>query len=272
MFGYAFMQRALIAGILVSIITSLMGNFLVLRRYSQIGDSLSHTAIVGVAAAIILNFSPTTGAIFATVLFSLFLEFFKIKFKRFEEVSLSLMSITALGIAAVLFGVLKSSANVMRYLFGRIVAISYSYVYLITATFVITISYVIIFRNWRLFSTFDEVGASVSGINTKLIDISLNILSALIISVSLKIVGGLLISALIVFPTAIAMRVSQNFKNLQMLSFIVSMICVLSGLTFSYYVDVPPGGATVLIFVTLFLLIELYSSFKKTISKRQNSL
>lgn len=116
MFQYEFMQRALIAGILVSIMTSLIGNFLVLKRFSQIGDSLSHTAIVGVAAALLLNFSPTVGAVLATVVFSLLLEYFKARFKRFEEISLALVSITALGIAAVLFGVLKSSANLMSYL------------------------------------------------------------------------------------------------------------------------------------------------------------
>lgn len=89
---------------------------MVLKRFSQIGDSLSHTAIVGVAAALLLNFSPTVGAVLATVVFSLLLEYFKARFKRFEEISLALVSITALGIAAVLFGVLKSSANLMSYL------------------------------------------------------------------------------------------------------------------------------------------------------------
>lgn len=263
MLHYAFMQRALIAGILVAIITSVVGNFLVLRRFSQIGDSLSHTAIVGVAAAILIGFSPTFGAILATIVFSLFLEYFKSRFKRFEEISLSLVSITALGIAAVLFGILKSSANLMSYLFGSIVAIANEDVWAITITFVATVLFIFIFRNWLLYSTFDEVGASVSGINTKLIDILLNVLSALIIAVSLKVVGGLLASALIVFPTAIAMRFSKNFKALQISSLIISLFAVVLGLVLSYYVDIPPGGATIILFMLCLAIVEIIIKFCK---------
>ncbi|WAM32082.1 metal ABC transporter permease [Caldicellulosiruptor naganoensis] len=263
MLQYEFMQRALIVGILVSTMTSLIGNFLVLKRFSQIGDSLSHTAIVGVAAALLLNFSPTIGAVLATVVFSLLLEYFKTRFKRFEEVSLALVSITALGIAAVLFGVLKSSANLMSYLFGSIVTIGNEDVWIILAISIVTVVFLTGFKNQLLYTTFDEMSAKVSGINTRLLDFILNILSATIIAVSLKIVGGLLISSLIVFPTAIAMRFSKNFKMLQISSLLISLISITSGLSLSYYVDVPPGGATVLVFVVIFLLYETISKVSR---------
>ncbi|AEM74545.1 metal ABC transporter permease [Caldicellulosiruptor acetigenus] len=271
MLQYEFMQRAFLAGVLVALMTSLAGNFLVLKRFSQMGDSLSHTAIVGVAASLLFNFSPTIGAIISTVGFAIVLEYFKSKFKRFEEISLALVSITALGLASVLFGILKSSSNLMSFLFGSIVAIGNEDVWIIFAVCLVTVTFIAMFRKRLIFATFDEVSAKVSGINTKLLDFLLSIVSATIIAVSIKIVGGLLISSLIVFPTAIAMRFSKNFKMLQIVSLLVSLIAVIVGLTSSYYVDIPPGGATVLTFLVIFFIAELISVAGKrktaTISK-----
>ncbi len=271
MLQYEFMQRAFLAGVLVALMTSLAGNFLVLKRFSQMGDSLSHTAIVGVAASLLFNFSPTIGAIISTVGFAVVLEYFKSKFKRFEEISLALVSITALGLASVLFGILKSSSNLMSFLFGSIVAIGNEDVWIIFAVCLVTVTFIAMFRKRLIFATFDEVSAKVSGINTKLLDFLLSIVSATIIAVSIKIVGGLLISSLIVFPTAIAMRFSKNFKMLQIVSLLVSLIAVIVGLTSSYYVDIPPGGATVLTFLVIFFIAELISVAGKrktaTISK-----
>ncbi|ADL43236.1 ABC-3 protein [Caldicellulosiruptor obsidiansis OB47] len=268
MLQYEFMQRALLAGVLVSIMTSLAGNFLVLKRFSQMGDSLSHTAIVGVAAALLFNFSPTIGAIISTVGFAIVLEYFKSRFKRFEEVSLALVSITALGLASVLFGILKSSSNLMSFLFGSIVTIGNEDVWIILAVCLVTVTFIAMFRKKLIFATFDEVSAKVSGINTKLLDFSLNIISATIIAVSLKIVGGLLISSLLVFPTAIAMRFAKNFKYLQIGSLLISLFAILAGLSASYYIDIPPGGATVLTFVIIFFIIELINiTRKRTVAK-----
>ncbi|AZT89736.1 metal ABC transporter permease [Caldicellulosiruptor changbaiensis] len=263
MLQYEFMQRAFLAGVLVSIMTSLAGNFLVLKRFSQMGDSLSHTAIVGVAAALLLNFSPTIGAIISTVGFAIVLEYFKSRFKRFEEVSLALVSITALGLASVLFGILKSSSNLMSFLFGSIVAIGNEDVWIIFAVCLLTVTFIAMFRKRLILATFDEVSAKVSGINTKLLDYLLSIVSATIIAVSLKIVGGLLISSMIVFPTAIAMRFSKNFGMLQVVSLLVSLIAIIAGLTSSYYIDIPPGGATVLTFLVIFFIAEIINITRK---------
>jgi zinc transport system permease protein len=257
MLQYEFMQRAFLAGVLVSIMTSLAGNFLVLKRLSQIGDSLSHTAIVGVAAALLFNFSPTIGAIISTVAFVLAIEYFKSRFKWFEEISLALTSITALGFASVLFGILKSSSNLMSFLFGSIVTIGNEDVWIIFAVCLVTVTFIAMFRKRLILATFDEVSAMASGINTKLLDFLLSIVSATIIAVSVKIVGGLLISSLIVFPTAIAIRFSKNFRMLQVVSLLVSLIAIISGLTSSYYLDIPPGGSTVLIFVLIFFIVEI---------------
>jgi len=265
---YEFMQRAFLAGVLVSIMTSLAGNFLVLKRFSQMGDSLSHTAIVGVAAALLFNFSPTIGAIFSTVAFALAIEYFKSRFKRFEEVSLALVSITALGLASVLFGILKSSSNLMSFLFGSIVTIGNEDMWIILAVCLVTVTFIAMFRKKLILATFDEVSAKVSGVNTKLLDFSLNIISATIIAVSLKIVGGLLISSLLVFPTAIAMRFAKNFKYLQIWSLLISLFAILAGLSASYYIDIPPGGATVLIFVLIFFIAEIINIvIKRSIAK-----
>lgn len=263
MLQYEFMQRAFLAGVLVSIMTSLVGNFLVLKRFSQIGDSLSHTAIVGVAAALLFNFSPTIGATVATIAFALSIEYFKSRFKRFEEISLALISITALGTASVLFGILKSSSNLMSYLFGSIVTTENQDVWIILSVCAITVIFTLLFRKRLIFATFDELSAQVSGINTKSLDFLLNVISATIIAVSLKIVGGLLISSLLVFPTAIAMRFATNFKMLQIASLLVSLTAVTSGICLSYYIDIPPGGATVLVFLAIFLLVELLAAFRK---------
>ncbi|MEZ0537268.1 metal ABC transporter permease [Caldicellulosiruptoraceae bacterium PP1] len=264
MLSYAFMQRALLAGFFISIIAPFIGSFTTLKRFSQIGDSLSHTAIVGVAASLLLSINPIIGSIIATIIFSLLLYYIKGKFIRYAEISLSLVSVIALALASVLFGIMKSSANVMSFLFGSIVLVNWIDVAVIVTISII--SFVILFglKNKLLYTTFDEIGAKVSGINTEFFEIVLNILTALIIAVSVRIIGGLLISALLVFPVAISMQIASNFKRLLIFSTITSIVSVLSGIILSYYFDIPPGGSIILVFIAISIIIEIY---KKLIRK-----
>lgn len=258
MLQYAFMQRAFIAGIIIAIIAPLIGNFIILKRFSQIGDTLSHSAILGVAIGLLIGFNPLFGALLSTVLFAILLERIRKGFKGFAEISLSIITMASLGLSAIIFSRLKSSANVMNYLFGSIVAISKNDILIILSIAIPTIFITYLLRKELLYICFDEDGAYVSGINVKLLNLILNILVALVVGISIRIVGGFLISALLVVPGAIAMKLVTNFSRLQIFSIIISLFSVISGIIISFYLNISPGGSIVIIFTILFIIAEFY--------------
>jgi len=257
MLEYEFMRRAILAGLLLAIAAPSIGVWTTLKRFSQIGDSLAHTSLVGVAAALLIGINPTVGSLLATCLFALVLEFLQNRFKRFAEISLSLISVVAIGMVSILFTIRKTSSNLMSYLFGSIVLIEWKDVYILLAVALLVISFSIKYKYKLLYTTFDEISAKVSGINTKTFDTLINIFAALVIGVSIRIVGGLIISALLVFPVAIAMRLSHNFKSLQLYSLIISIICVMGGIVLSFYFDLPSGGSIILCFIAVFAFTEM---------------
>lgn len=259
MLRYAFMQRAFIAGIIISIIAPLIGNYIMLKRFSQIGDTLSHSAILGVALGLLIGINPLIGALVITIFFAIALERLRKEFKGFAEISLSMITMASLGFSAIIFSRIKSSANVMNYLFGSIVAISQTDLILILLIAIPSVLLILIFQKELLYICFDEDGAYVSGINVKLLNLVLNILVALVIGISLRIVGGFLISALLVIPGAISMKLVSNFRKLQLYSVLISLFSVVFGIILSFYLNISPGGSIVVIFTCLYVITE----FKK---------
>ncbi|SEF59525.1 zinc transport system permease protein [Caloramator fervidus] len=257
MLKYTFMQRAFIAGIIISIIAPLIGNYIILKRFSQIGDTLSHSAILGVALGLLLGINPLFGALAVTIFFALALERLRRCFKGFAEISLSIITMTSLAFSAIVFSRIKSSASVMNYLFGSIIAISKMDLILILMVAIPTLTLILLFRKELLYICFDEDSALVSGINVKFLNLILNVLVALVIGISLRIVGGFLISALLVMPGAVAMKISSNFSNLQRYSILVSLFSVVLGIIASFYLNISPGGSIVSILIFIYLMVEV---------------
>ena len=254
MLEYAFMQRALIGGLLVSIIAPFMGTFIVVRRMSLIGDSLSHVALSGIVLAALFGVEPIYGAVVITVIAAYFIFFLRENYASYEEISLAIIMSSGIALASVLMGFSKNiRGNFLSYLFGSITGISNQDIYIMIALSII------IFAFWgvnyyKLFHmAFDEESAKAMGIKTDKLGKIFIILIALCVVVSMRIVGVLLISSMMVIPVAAAMQYSLSFKQTINSSIIIAVISVIGGITLSFYFDLASGGTIVLISVIILI-------------------
>ncbi|MGE5630441.1 MAG: metal ABC transporter permease [Caulobacteraceae bacterium] len=254
LFGYEFMQRAFVAGVLIAVICPLIGTFIVLRRLSMIGDTLSHASLAGIAAGMLGGFYPIWGALIFSIAAAIGIEKLRKRFSQYAELSISIVLSASIGLAVVLISLAKSfNADLMGYLFGSIIAVSNRDVYIILG-----LSLVILFSIWLLYKeffyiAFDEEGAELAGIPVAALNIYFTALTAMTIVVSMRIVGILMVSSLLVLPVATSLLVSKSFKNTIFLSVIFALISVVTGLLTSYYFDLAPGGTIVLTSVVILL-------------------
>ena len=256
MFQLNFMQNAFLAGLIISILCPLIGHFLVLRRYSMIGDTLSHSSLAGVAIGLVIGANPIITAFLFTTLCAVIIEFLRGYYKKYAELVMSIVLTLSLGIAILLISSGKASAKVNSYLFGSILTVSNQDILLIFIVGIICIITLILLYNKLVYITFDEEGAKTAGIKVKLINYIFTILVGATISMSIRIMGILVISSIIVVPVATAMQIKKGFKFTLILSIIFGMFDILFGLLLSYYVNSAPGGTIALTSVfTLFIVI-----------------
>lgn len=252
---YTFMQRALEAGIIVGIICPLIGIFLVLRRYSLMADTLAHVSLAGIAIGLITKINPIVTAFLTAVVSSLFIERLRVTKKVYGESALALFLSGSLALAIVLISLAKGfNADLFSYLFGSIVAVKTSDVFLVALLGVIVLSATIVFYKELVFTSFDEESAKVSGIPTKTVNSLLVILAATTVAVSMRIVGILLVSALIVIPVVASLQLSRSFKQTVIIAECISVFSVVSGIFASYYLNLAAGGTIVIIALCIFLL------------------
>lgn len=258
-FQYGFIIRGFEVGIIIAAIAPLIGIFLVLRRYSLIADSLSHVSLAGVALGLLLKINPLITAILASVISSVFIERLRLSKKVFGESALSIFLSGSLALAIVLISLAHGfSVDLFYYLFGSIVTVKQSDVFIILVLGLIVLLMVIAFYKELLFITFDEEAAKVSGIPTRFINTLLIILAALTVSLAIPIVGILLISALVVIPVVSALQLKKGFLQTIFYAEIFSICSVISGIIVSFYFNLPAGGAIVLITLLIFILTLFY--------------
>lgn len=261
MLSYSFMQRALVVGILISICAALVGVSLVLRKNSMIGDGLSHTAFGAFAIATVLNFAPLWFAIPVVIIAS----FFVLKLSSSKKVNgdalIALLSASSLAIGTMAISLTKGvNIDLNSYLFGSILSIEWSDVWLSLAlTIVVVLVY--IFAHNRIFAiTFDEDFAKAIGIKTNIYDAIFAIICSLIIVFGMRLLGALLISSLIIFPTLIAMQFSKSFGRVVIYSVLISVINFILGLTVSYLAALPTGATVVVVNLIVFVITRIYAA------------
>lgn len=256
MFQLDFMQNAFAAGLIISILCPFIGLFLVLRRYSMIGDTLSHSSFAGVAIGLVMGVNPILSAFLFTTLCAVVIEFLRGYYKKYAELVMSIVLTLSLGIAILLISSGKASAKVNSYLFGSILTVSSEDIKLILIVGIISLLTLIFLYNKLVYITFDEEGAKTSNINVKLINYIFTVLVGATISMSIRVMGLLVISSIMIVPIATAMQLKKGFKTTLIASIIFGMIDILLGLTLSYYIDSAPGGTIALTsVVTLFIVI-----------------
>ncbi|WP_127836503.1 metal ABC transporter permease [Clostridium prolinivorans] len=263
MLQYSFMQNALLAGVLISILCPIVGVFLVLRRYSMMGDTLSHSSLAGVAIGLILGTNPLLTAFIFTSICGILIEILRNYYKQYSELVMSIILTLSLGIAIILISTGKASANINSFLFGSILTVSSKDLYIISILSIISIILLIFLYNKLLYITFDEQGAFISGINVKLINYLFILLVGATISVSIRIMGILVISSMIVIPVATSMQLNKGFKKTLFYSILFAFIDIILGLILSYYINSAPGGTISLVSVILLVLIIIFKNIVK---------
>ena len=254
MFEFDFMRNAFMAGVVVSVLCPIIGLFIVLRRNSMIGDTLSHSSFAGVAIGLVLGVNPIISAFLFTTICAVIIEFLRGYYKKYAELVMSIVLTLSLGIAIILISTGKANANVNSYLFGSILTVSKSDLLIIATAGIICLLILKVIYNKLIYITFDEEGAKTAGINVKFINYLFTILVGATISLSIRIMGILVISSIIVVPVATAIQLKKNFNKTLILSVLFGLIDILLGLFLSYHFDSAPGGTIALTSVIVLVI------------------
>ncbi|ACA43571.1 metal ABC transporter permease [Clostridium botulinum] len=262
MLSYTFMRTALIISVFISILCPSIGIYLVLRRYSMIGDTLAHSSLAGIAIGLSLGQNPILSAFIFTSIAGVFIEFLRDYYKRYAELILSIVLSLSVGIAITLVSSGKASGNINSFLFGSILTVSKGELLTVFILSIISCLTLLLLHSELLYIAFDEEGAKIANVRVKLINYIFSILVAATISVSIRIVGVLVLSSLIALPVATALQFKKGFKNTLFLSILISIFDVISALFLSYYLDCAPGGITALISVFILLIVMVFKRNK----------
>jgi len=263
---YGFMHRAFIAGVMVALICPTIGVFIVLRRLSMIGDTLSHVALAGVAAGILGGVYPVYSALVFSVLAALGVEKLRKSYKDYEELSIAIVLSTGIGLATILISMGSGNAMIFSYLFGSIALVSYQDVIVVVIMSVFILLSILLLYRGLFYITFDEETASLAGISVKGLNLYFSILIAVTIAVAMRIVGILLVSSLMVVPVAAALQMAKSFKGVWLYSLLFGLLSVLLGLIISFYGDLAPGGTIVLSAVGMLVISIMVKSSKKKLN------
>lgn len=262
MFNYTFMQYAFIVSILISLVCPLIGMFLVLRRYSMIGDTLAHASLAGVAVGLMVHINPIISAFGLTSIFAVLIEILRRKFRRYAELILVIILSLSVGIAITIISSGLVRANVESFLFGSVLTVSQSDVAAVAVLSVISMATVYFLYPQLVMLTFDEDGARIAGVKSRLVNYVFAVLVAATISVSIRIVGILVISSLIALPVATALQLQCGFRRTMIAAIIFSFLDILIGLFSSYYVNAAPGGVTAIVSVVMLILVIAYKEIR----------
>ncbi len=242
--SYSFLRNALIVGILVSLCAALLGVSLVLKRYSMIGDGLSHVSFGASAIALSLNLAPLYVAIPVVV-----------NSKINGDSAIALISTSAVAIGVIIVSMTKGmSTDISNYMFGSILVMTRLDVVLSVVLSIIVLILYILFYN-RIFAiTFDESFAKATGTNTWFFNSLLAVLTAVTIVIGMRMMGAMLISSLVIFPALSALRLCRGFRSVIILSAVFSVVAFIVGIVVSFVLDAPTGATVVISNLIVFMI------------------
>jgi zinc transport system permease protein len=257
--SYDFMQRALLAAVLVGLVAPLVGVFLVQRRLSLIGDGMGHVALAGVAVGLLTNVSPVWTALVAAVVAAVAIELIRASGRTQGDVALAVIFYG--GIAAGVVIISKSSqgtpANLTAYLFGAITTVKATDLWVFAVLAVLVVVTIWLLRP-RLFAVAsDEEYARAMGLPVLALNIALAVLTAVTVVVSMRIVGLLLISALMIVPNAAAQLLGTSFRATMRWAVLIGLLCAVGGVVVSYQADTPSGGTIVVLAIAVFVVASV---------------
>ena len=263
MLSYPCMTRAFLVGSLVALCSALLGVSLVLKRYSMIGDGLSHVGFGAMAIAAAMNAAPLTVAIPVVIVAAILLLRISGNAKIKGDAAIALISTTSLAVGVMVISLTTGmNTDVYNYMFGSILAMSAEDVKLSLVLSVFVLILFIVFYHKIFAITFDETFARATGVKAGVYNTLIAVLTAVTIVLGMRMMGALLISSLIIFPALTSMRVCRTFKSVIINAAVISVVCLIAGVTLSYVAATPAGASVVLANLVMMVLYTVVGAVK----------
>ncbi|WP_089877350.1 metal ABC transporter permease [Halogeometricum limi] len=261
MLGYPFMQRALVAGVCIGIVAPLVGSFLVHRQLAMIGDTLAHTAFAGVAVGIFLsnlfetNVSPYLTALVVAVLSALLIQVLSEYTDVYNDVSMAVVLAGGFAVGTVLISLTSGgiAVSINQYLFGSLSTLTRGEVEILVGLSVLVVAAIAVSYRQLVYVTFDESAARIAGIDVRLLNRLLVVLTAMVVVGAMQMMGVILVAAMLVVPVAAATQFARSFKRSIVLAIVAGQVAVLTGTTLSYAYGIAAGGTIVLVAIGVYL-------------------
>lgn len=254
-FSAPVLVRALVVGILVSLCAALLGVSLVLKRFSMIGDGLSHVGFGALAVATVMNLAPMAVAIPVVILAAFILLRLSSNSKIKGDAAIALISTGALAVGVMAVSMSGGmNIDINSYLFGSIISVSGSDVVVSVILAAVVLAMFVFFYTKIFAITFDESFSRATGINANLYNMLIALLTAVTIVIGMRLMGSMLISSLIIFPALCSMRVFRSFKSVTICSAVISVTTFVIGMFISYIADTPCGASIVCVNIAVFVI------------------
>ena len=263
-FSYPFVRYAMVVGVLIALSSSLLGVSLVLKRFSFIGDGLSHVGFGALAIAAAMNVAPLAVAVPVVVIAAFLLLRLSENAKIKGDAAIALISSSALAIGVLIISMTHGmNTDVNNYMFGSILSLTEADAVLSAVLSIIVLVLFIFFYN-RIFAvTFDENFARATGVRTANYNMLIALLIAVTVVLGMRMMGALLISSLLIFPALSAMRVCTRFRSVVICAALLSVVCFFLGMTASYFLETPSGASVVAVNILAFALMSLIGALKR---------
>jgi len=246
--GYDFMQRALLAALLTGLAAPAVGTYLVQRRLALMGDGIGHVALTGVALGLLTGWAPVWTAVAAATVGAVVIEFVRSRGRASADVALAMLFYGGIAGGVLLTGLAGSTAATLNtYLFGSITTVSVTDLWVIVALAAVVLALCVGLQPQLFAVCQDEEYARVAGLRVRAYNVLIAVMAAVTVTVAMRTVGLLLVSALMVVPVATAQQVTRGFRATFALALVLGVLPSLTGVVFSYYVDVAPGASIVVI-------------------------
>lgn len=260
MLRYAFMQKALVGGMIIALACSVISFFVVVRRLAFMGMGISHAAFGGVAIGLAAGVDPVLAAGGFCTLVALGIGWLSRRGRMHEDTTIGILFTVSMALGVVVVGLAHQyNLDLMSYLFGSILALSWNDVIAAGVLAALALVFVVFFFKELLFIAFDEETATASGLPVRLTYYGLMVTMALTIVVSIKLVGIILVSALLVIPGATGLQLSRNYRGVLVGSVLSGLASMALGLYLSYRADIPSGATIVMVMFVFFLAAFAFS-------------
>jgi len=251
--SFAFMQRALVSGVAIALLCSVVGLFLVLRRYSLFGDAVAHSSFGGIAVGLLIGVYPLWTAYIVSLASALIITRIKDSFKISGEASVAVLLSSGIAVGLVIISFAGGfTLDIFSFLFGSILLVSTNDTILILGLTGVILTVILLLYRQLVYSTFNEEQARVSGIPVEKLNYLIVFIAGITVVTSIQLVGILLISALFVIPNVTAIMYGRGFKETALLSISFAVFSVVTGILLSYILDITPAGTIVLLSIGIF--------------------